>query len=57
MKIQYDEKNDILYISISNMNNSYGEDDGDGNVVFRDVSTEQISGVTIFDFTNKTVRG
>lgn len=49
-RIDYDCKYDVLYYSILNTDNSYG-DDIDGNIVIlRDMDTEQITGVTIIGY-------
>ena len=46
----YDSKNDILYLTFGNKNNSIGDEIMDGYVVMRDILTNEITGATIFDF-------
>ncbi len=53
INVQLDKKNDILYITLSDMSNSYGDEDDNGNVIFRDLKTDRITGITIFDFIMK----
>ena len=52
-KVDYDTKYDVLYIMLSDTSNSYGDEDPDGIVVFKDIDTDQITGVTIFDFSTR----
>ena len=40
INVQLDKKNDILYITLSDMSNSYGDEDDNGNVIFRDLKTD-----------------
>lgn len=47
------QKNDVLYIATDDMRESYGDEIENGLVVFRDLSTERITGVTVFDFLKK----
>lgn len=51
-KINLDRQNDVLYIAFSDMSNSYGDEDN-GTITFYDLVTDQITGVTIFDFLKK----
>lgn len=53
LSINLDKKNDVLYITTDDMRESYGDEIENGLVVFRDLSTEQITGVTVFDFLKK----
>lgn len=48
--ITYDSKYDILYVNFRTSSNSYGEEDIDHLVIFKDFDTEEITGLTIFDF-------
>ena len=48
--ITYDSKYDILYVNFRTSPNSYGEEDIDHLVIFKDFDTEEITGLTIFDF-------
>jgi uncharacterized protein YuzE len=50
LKIDYDSKFDILYISIGNPVPSYGEEKTPGLVVLKNIETDEITGITIFDF-------
>ena len=53
LKINYDEKYDILYMLTSDGKNSLGDEEYDGLVVMRDETTDEITGLTIFGFSNK----
>ena len=53
--VNLDKKNDILYIALSDMRYSYGEETENGVVVFRNMKDESITGVTIFDFLKRFV--
>lgn len=48
--LNYDNKFDILYISIGNPVPSYGEEETPGLVILRDIKTNQLTGVTVFDY-------
>lgn len=48
----YDEENDVLYVGLKDRNNSYG-DDIDDLIVLRDMDTDEITGFTILDFSEK----
>ncbi|KXG78307.1 DUF2283 domain-containing protein [Thermotalea metallivorans] len=50
LKINYDRKFDILYLSIGEPRPSYGEEETPGLVVLKDIETDEITGFTIFDF-------
>ena len=50
LNLNYDQKNDILYLGFADKSNSYGDEIEDGFVVMRDILTEKITGFTIFDF-------
>lgn len=50
LKINYDQKFDVLYIKIGDSKSSYGDEDVPGLVVFRNIETDVITGITIFDF-------
>lgn len=48
-RICYDPKFDVLYCSIGDTSNSYGDEIGDRVVLLRDMDTNNITGITIFD--------
>lgn len=50
LKLNYDNKFDILYISIGEPVPSYGNEDIPGLVVLKNIVTDELAGVTIFDF-------
>jgi len=50
MKIDYDNQFDILYCSISDTSNSYGDEIDSNLVVLRDMDTNEVTGVTIMAF-------
>ena len=49
----YDSKNDILYLAFGNKRESIGDEVIDGYVVMRDFFTNEVTGLTIFDFMSK----
>lgn len=49
MVLSYDEKYDILYLSFFDRSRSYGDEE-DGIVIMRDMETDEITGITIYDF-------
>jgi len=53
LNLSYDEQFDILYVNIDASSSSYGDEDVEGIVVFRDLFTEDITGMTIFGFKEK----
>lgn len=55
MKLTYDHKYDILYISITDQENSYGHEEPEGFVIHRDMTTDEITGFTLFE-ASKTVK-
>ena len=57
MRLNYDKQFDILYVNITETRSSYGDEDIDGLVVFRDFFTEELTGMTIFDFKEKQANG
>lgn len=56
LKLNYDNKHDILYILLSDSKNSLGDEEYDGLVVMRDETTDEITGLTIFGFIDKYQR-
>lgn len=53
LKINYDKKFDILYISIGTPIPSYGDEEIPGLVVLKSIETGELTGITIFDFKKK----
>ena len=53
LKLNYDNKYDILYILLSDSKNALGDEEYDGLVVMRDETTDEITGLTIFGFADK----
>lgn len=51
--INYDSKNDVLYISFGDPRPSYAETYDDGIYVRYDMDTDELSGITIVDFTKR----
>ena len=49
----YDSRNDILYLTFGSKQNSIGDEVATGYVVMRDIFTDSITGLTIFDFMKK----
>lgn len=50
LKVNYDSKFDVLYINIGNPVPSYGDERVPGLVILKNIHTDEITGVTIFDF-------
>ena len=50
--LSYDESHDVLYITIADKSNSYGEEDN-GTVVLKDWDSDSITGLIIMDYTKK----
>ena len=53
LKINYDDKYDILYMLMSDSKNSLADEEYGGLVVMRDEVTDAITGLTIFGFADK----
>lgn len=53
LSLNYDHKNDILYLGFSDRSNSYGDEIVDGFVILYDLESHLVTGVTIFDFLAK----
>lgn len=50
LDLNYDPKNDVLYLGFTDKSNSYGDEIEDGFIVMKDILTDKITGFTIFDF-------
>lgn len=46
----YDKKHDILYYTIMDKSNSYGDEEPDNIVLMRDIDTDILTGITIMNF-------
>lgn len=46
----YDSEFDILDYIFNNQKNSYGDEEPDNIIVFRDLDTDEITGIRILDF-------
>jgi len=53
LRFSYDKTYDVLYILFSDDDNTYGDEDDQGIVLHRNFNTDDITGVTIFDFEKK----
>ena len=53
MKINYDNRFDTLYVTISDNSNSYGDDALNDIIIMRNMDTDEITGVTILSFLKK----
>lgn len=47
--VNYDSEADILYITLKDTSNSYGEDTDD-YIILRDIDTKEVTGITLLDF-------
>lgn len=50
LSLNLDKRNDILYLGLSDTGNSYGEEINPGVVILHDIDSDDITGITIFDF-------
>jgi len=57
LNLNLDRKNDILYLGISNTDNSYGSEIANGLIILHDIQTDDITGITIFDFLKRYREG
>lgn len=57
MKVNYDKRYDTLYVAFADKSNSYGDDTVDGLIVMRDLTTDEITGLTILRFLSKYREG
>lgn len=49
-KIDYDSRFDVLYYTLGDTSNSYGDENDDGIVFIKDMDSDEIRGYTIFNF-------
>lgn len=47
--VNYDDEANVLYISLKDTSNSYG-DSFDNYIILRDVDTDEVTGITLLDF-------
>ncbi len=57
LSVNLDSKHDILYLRIDDTMNSYGDEIENGLVVLKDMCSDVITGITIFDFIEKYKEG
>lgn len=57
LNLNLDRKNDILYLGLSDTGNSYGAEIANGLIVLHDIQTDDITGITIFDFLKRHQEG
>lgn len=50
ISVGYDDQNDVLYIRLADMQNSYGDEEPDDFVTFRDIDTEEVTGYQVMFF-------
>jgi|GEM_PF-2280679 len=50
LNLNYDSSSDVLYIGLADKSNSYGDEVANGYVLLIDNDTDEITGLTIFDF-------
>lgn len=51
-RISYDNKFDVLYFSIIENHNSYGDEIDDNIVLMKDIDTKYVTGITVMGFMN-----
>lgn len=49
-RIDYDTKFDVLYYSLGDTSNSYGDEIDNRLILLRDIDTDNITGITVLDF-------
>ncbi|QYR20785.1 DUF2283 domain-containing protein [Paenibacillus sp. sptzw28] len=54
VKVNYDVVSDVLYLSFGDPRPSFTEDYADGVYVRYDMDTDELSGITIIDFSKRT---
>ena len=52
----YDKINDILYYTIMDKSNSYGEEDIDNIIFMKDINTNILTGITVMNFKSMYAR-
>jgi uncharacterized protein YuzE len=55
LKILYDEKSDVLYISFDSPRPGISNEVDEGNLVRTDPKTDEIIGITIIDFKERYI--
>ena len=55
--IKYDSKYDVLYITLSEMKDPYGEEGPSGIVIHREFETDEICAITILEFSKRISAG
>lgn len=53
-KVNYDLDNDILYLSFGDPKPSYSENFDKGVYLRKDMNTDELTGITIMDFSKRT---
>ena len=53
LRVNYDEKFDVLYLVFADNSSSIGDEDDYGIVTHKDRTTNELTGITIFGFRNK----
>lgn len=53
--VNYDDEANILYISLKDTSNSYG-DSFDNYIILRDIDTDEVTGITLLDFKKQSER-
>jgi len=53
----YDSHNDVLYYTIGDKSNSYGDENINNIVFMKDINTEELTGITVLDFAKMCFRG
>ena len=57
LRLNYDEKFDVLYVAFADVSNSYGDDSEPGLIYLRDMDTDALTGVTFMHFKAKLRAG
>lgn len=55
-RFNYDTKFDVLYYSIGDTSNSYGDEVDDRLILLRDINTDDVTGITVLDFIKYCMR-
>lgn len=57
LAINYDKKFDILYARYPGSGHSYGEEDPDGIITYRNIEDDSITGIAIYEARDRITHG
>lgn len=53
LTINYDKRHDILYARDIDAGYSYGEEENDGTILYKDINTDILTGIAIYSISKK----